>query len=98
MNLYNNDVDRRVSGTTEQLKQYFKKDQYLTKAMLNEIQANLGMDEKCVRKWFCNRRHKIKKEKGYVKSTIISLSCLLIYFMSTLVQYQSDARYNARTF
>ena len=69
MNMY---VGRRVSEiraifsneTTEQLKQYFEKNQYVTKAMFNEIQANLGLDKKHLRKWFSNRRQRIKKEKG----------------------------------
>ena len=69
----------------EQLKQYFEKKEYVTKAMLNEIEKNFGLDEKFVRIWFSNQRRKKKKIKGYVKSTILSLSFICIDLKSTLV-------------
>ena len=68
--LYNTNIGTKESGmwsklsnqTREQLKRYFERDQYLTKAIMNEIQANLGLDEKVVKNWFHNQRAVIRKK------------------------------------
>ena len=68
--LYNTNIGTKVSGmrtqlssrTTEELKPYFERDPYVTKAMMNEIQANLGLDEKVVRTWFSRERAKTKRK------------------------------------